>query len=66
MCIYMYYKQAKDMVSMVNKFATKIEEKKGSVSDDEAGYVKFINFIIIISSLLDCTVSFIFIECWYF
>ena len=54
------------MVSMVNKFATKIEEKKGSVSDDEAGYIKFINFIIIISSLLDCTVSFIFIECWYF
>jgi len=27
--------QAKDMVGMVNKFAAKVEEKKGSLSEDE-------------------------------
>ena len=27
--------QAKDMVTMVNKFATMIEEKKGAVTEDE-------------------------------
>ena len=27
--------QAKDMVTMVNKFAARIEEKKGSLSEDE-------------------------------
>lgn len=29
------YEQAKDMVSLVNKFAAKIEEKKGALSEDE-------------------------------
>ncbi len=27
--------QAKDMVGLVNKFAAKMEEKKGSLSEDE-------------------------------
>ena len=27
--------QAKDMVSLVNKFAAKVEEKKGALSEDE-------------------------------
>ena len=27
--------QAKDMVSLVNKFAAKVEEKKGTLSEDE-------------------------------
>ena len=27
--------KAKDMVGLVNKFATKIEEKKGTVTEDE-------------------------------
>ena len=39
------------MVSMVNKFATKIEEKKGSVSDDEACYI---NFVILLLLLYHC------------
>ena len=30
--------QAKDMVGLVNKFAAKIEEKKGSLSEDEVSY----------------------------
>lgn len=29
------YSQAKDMVGLVNKFAATIEEKKGSLSEDE-------------------------------
>ena len=31
--------QAKDMVGLVNKFAAKIEEKKGTVSEDEVSGV---------------------------
>lgn len=30
-----YHLQAKDMVGLVNKFAAKIEEKKGSLTEDE-------------------------------
>ena len=33
-CIILYT-QAKDMVAMVNKFATMIEEKKGAITEDE-------------------------------
>ena len=31
--------QAKDMVGLVNKFAAKIEEKKGTVTEDEVGCI---------------------------
>lgn len=29
--------QARDMVGLVNKFAAKLEEKKGSLTEDEVG-----------------------------
>ena len=35
----MYLCQAKDMVGLVNKFAAKMEDKKGSVSEDEVRHV---------------------------
>lgn len=31
--------QAKDMVGLVNKFAAKLEEKKGSLTEDEVSSV---------------------------
>ena len=36
--------KAKDMVSLVNKFAAKIEEKKGTVTEDEVNFIAFCNF----------------------
>ena len=30
--------QAKDMVCLVNKFAAKVEEKKGALSEDEVSW----------------------------
>ena len=37
-CVYVH-QQAKDMVSLVNKFAAKIEEKKGALSEDEVSSI---------------------------
>lgn len=34
-CFFCLTYQAKDMVGLVNKFAAKLEEKKGALSEDE-------------------------------
>ena len=43
MTYYNVYTQAKDMITLVNQFAANIEEKKGSVTDDEVNYNTALN-----------------------